>query len=127
MFVYFTVLFQGGWHWGETLPQGSIMASQASTATFLGIVMMQVGTVFACRSERDSIFTLGFFSNKLVIWGIVAEIVLSAFIIYHPLGNRIFGSAPLDLWTWLLLIPCTVALLIAEEIRKYLVYRRTKR
>jgi len=124
MFVYFTVLFQGGWKWGETLPPGSILARQASTATFLGIVIMQVGTVFACRSERDSIFTLGCFSNKLVIWGIVAEIVLSTFIIYHPLGNRIFGSAPLDLWTWLLLIPCTVGLLIAEEIRKYLVYRR---
>jgi sodium/potassium-transporting ATPase subunit alpha len=48
--------------------------------------------------------------------------VLSAFIIYHPLGNRIFGSAPLDLWVWLLLIPFTIGLLVAEEIRKYLVY-----
>ncbi len=123
LIAYFAVLFHGGWHWGENIPAGTILSRQASTATFLGIVIMQIGTVFACRSERDSIFRLGFLSNRIVIWGIAAEMLLSILIIYNPIGNAIFGTAPLDLWVWMLLVPFAVMLLMAEEIRKYIMNR----
>ncbi|MBI5057817.1 MAG: cation-transporting P-type ATPase [Nitrospirae bacterium] len=116
---YFYVLFSGGWQWGTELPMEHTLARQAATATFLGIVILQIGNVFACRSFKDSIFRLGFFSNKLVILGIAAEIILSALIIYHPWGNRIFGTAPLRADVWLLLIPFSIGLLLAEELRKY--------
>jgi magnesium-transporting ATPase (P-type) len=85
---------------------------------------MQVGNVFACRSSQESIFQLGIFTNKLVIIGIVVEVLLSAFIIYHPFGNKIFGTAPVGLDVWLILIPFSIALLAAEELRK--VYVRKK-
>ena len=120
LFGYFYVLFSGGWQWGMDLPIDHPLARQATTATFLGIVILQIGNVFACRSSRDSIFKLGFFSNKLVIIGILAEIALSAFIIYHPWGNKIFGTAPLSINVWLILIPFSVGLLLAEELRKWI-------
>jgi sodium/potassium-transporting ATPase subunit alpha len=122
LFMYFYVLYQGGWQWGKDLPVDSLLARQASTATFLGIVIMQVGNVFACRSSQESIFQLGILTNKLVIIGIVVEVLLSVFIIYHPLGNKIFGTAPVALEVWLMLVPFSIALLVAEEIRK--VYAR---
>jgi sodium/potassium-transporting ATPase subunit alpha len=124
LFVYFYILFKGGWHWGIELPVDHPLVHQASTATFLGIVIMQVGNVFACRSSQESIFQLGIFTNKLVIIGIVVEVLLSAFIIYHPFGNKIFGTAPVGLDVWLILIPFSIALLAAEELRK--VYVRKK-
>jgi sodium/potassium-transporting ATPase subunit alpha len=124
LFVYFYVLYKGGWQWGIVLPMNDLLTRQASTATFLGIVIMQIGNVFACRSSKDSIFTLGFFSNRLVIIGIIAEVILSAFIVYHPFGNSIFGTAPLGLDVWLILIPFSILLLAAEEIRK--IYVRKK-
>jgi len=80
---------------------------------------MQIANAFACRSSKSSIFKLGFFSNRLIIIGIVAEVILSAFIIYHPLGNRIFSTAPLGVEVWLLLIIFSIALLFAEELRKW--------
>lgn len=120
LFAYFYALNNGGWHWGDILPMDSPLVQQATTATFLGIVIMQIGNVFACRSSKDSIFKLGFFSNRLVIIGIIAEVILSAFIIYHPLGNRIFGTAPLSINVWLLLIPFVAGLMMAEELRKWL-------
>jgi sodium/potassium-transporting ATPase subunit alpha len=124
LFAYFYVLVRGGWQWDMALPANSILAHQASTATFLGIVILQIGNVFACRSSRESIFKLGFFSNKLIIIGIAAEVLLSVFIIYHPLGNSIFGTAPLGLDVWLILIPFSIGLLLAEELRKIYVRRR---
>ena len=43
---------------------------QATTVTLAAIVACQDGNVFACRSERLSIFQLGFFSNRLIWIGI---------------------------------------------------------
>jgi sodium/potassium-transporting ATPase subunit alpha len=125
LFGYFYVLFSGGWQWGVDLPIDHPLARQATTATFLGIVILQIGNVFTCRSFKDSIFKLGFFSNKLVLIGIIAEIALSAFIIYHPWGNKIFGTAPLGLNVWLLLIPFSIGLLFAEELRKWVASKKT--
>jgi magnesium-transporting ATPase (P-type) len=126
LFGYFYVLFSGGWQWGMDLPIDHPLARQAATATFLGIVILQISNVFACRSFKDSIFKLGFFSNKLVILGIIAEIALSAFIIYHPWGNKIFGTAPLSINVWLLLIPFSVGLLLAEELRKWVASKKVE-
>jgi sodium/potassium-transporting ATPase subunit alpha len=120
LFGYFCVLNHAGWSWGAALPMDHPLVRQASTATFLGIVIMQIGNVFACRSSRDSVFRAGFFSNRLIFTGIAFELLLTAFIVYHPLGNRIFSTAPLSLEVWLLLIPFAIALLLAEEGRKYL-------
>lgn len=123
LYVYFTVLLQGGWHWGTKLSMDNPLVHSASTATFLGIVVMQIGSIFACRTHGESVFRVGIFSNRLVIWGILAEVILSAFIIYHPWGNKIFSTAPIPMSIWLVLIPFAVFLFAAEEMRKHVVSR----
>jgi sodium/potassium-transporting ATPase subunit alpha len=117
-FAYFLVLHLGGWHWGIDLPIDHPLVHQASTATFLGIVIMQVANVFACRTQKDSVFKVGIFTNGVILWGIVIEILLSIFIIYQPWGNRIFSTAPIPLAIWMILVPFAVLLFAAAEIRK---------
>jgi hypothetical protein len=46
--------------------------------------MGQIGTAFAARTERASLRSIGVFSNRLLLWGIAFELVLSALIIYAP-------------------------------------------
>ncbi len=118
LFAYFYVLYKGGWQWGMVLPMDHPLTRQASTATFLGIVLMQIGNVFACRSSRESIFKSGFFSNRLIVIGIIVEVLLSAIIIYLPPANKMFGTEPLGLDVWLILIPFSIGLLLVEELRK---------
>ena len=118
LFAYFYVLYKGGWQWGMVLPMDNPLTRQASTATFLGIVLMQIGNVFACRSSRESIFKSGFFSNRLIVIGIIVEVLLSAIIIYLPPANRMFGTEPLGIDVWLILIPFSIGLLLVEELRK---------
>ncbi len=79
--------------------------------------------LFACRSSRESVFSVGFFSNKLIFAGILAELLLQIFIVYHPFGNRVFGTAPLSVTVWLLLVPFSVVLLAAEEARKVFLHK----
>jgi sodium/potassium-transporting ATPase subunit alpha len=126
LFVHFLILYKGGWHWGIDLPIDNPLVHQATTATFLGIVIMQVANVFACRTQSESAFKGGIFSNKIILWGILAEIILSAFIIYHPWGNKIFSTAPIPFTIWLILIPFGFLLFFAEELRK-LIVRKVKK
>lgn len=126
VFAYFSVLLSGGWHWGIELSMTEPLTRQASTATFLGIVIMQIGTVFACRTQSESVFKTGLFRNRLVLWGILTEIVLSAFIIYHPWGNRVFSTEPVNLTVWLILIPFMFSVFFAEELRKLIRRRSSK-
>ncbi len=126
LFAYFFVLNKGGWRWGIELPIDAALVHQASTATFLGIVMMQIGNVFACRTQTESVFKIGIFGNRLILWGILAEILLSAFIIYHPWGNKIFSTAPIPLSVWLLLIPFMFMVFFAEELRKFMARYRLR-
>jgi sodium/potassium-transporting ATPase subunit alpha len=118
LFVYSFVLYRGGWHWGLDLPLNDPLARQAATATFLGIVIMQIGNVFACRTQTESVFKIGILGNRLILLGIFMEVALSTFIIYHPWGNEIFATSPIPLSIWLILIPFAVIVFLAEEIRK---------
>jgi Ca2+-transporting ATPase len=94
---------------------------QATTATLATIVACQDGNVFACRSERVSIFRLGFFSNRLIWLGIAVEWSLILSIIYlSPLEN-IFATAPLATWQWFILLIWPPLLIFAEEMRKRLI------
>jgi sodium/potassium-transporting ATPase subunit alpha len=123
MAAYFYVLHSGGWSWSQSLAPTSQLYLQATTACLAGIIATQIANVFACRSATLSIFNLGFFSNRLVLAGIASEVVLAAFIIYTPLGNSLFASAPITAAVWLLLIPFALLLLIFDETRKYFVRR----
>ncbi len=123
MFGFFYVLYHGGWKWGIMLPPNDMLYLQATTACLTAIIMTQIGNVFACRSSRESIFSLGFFSNRLIFGGILVELILQLFIVYHPLGNKFFGTAPLAFHIWLVLIPFSFGLLAAEELRKVYVRR----
>jgi calcium-translocating P-type ATPase len=94
---------------------------QATTVTLAAIVACQDGNVFACRSERISIFRLGFFSNRLIWLGIAVEWALILSIIYVPPLQKIFATAPLSPVQWLMLLVCPPLLLMADELRKRIV------
>jgi magnesium-transporting ATPase (P-type) len=96
---------------------------QATTVTLVVIVACQMGNVFVCRSERVSIFRLGFFSNPLIWTGITVEWALILAIMYVAPLRKIFAVAPLSPWQWLLLILCPPLILMADELRKRVVYR----
>ncbi len=100
---------------------------QATTMALAAIVACQDGNVFACRSERISIFRLGFFSNPSIWLGIAVEWTLILSIMYIPPLQKVFGTAPLATWQWLVLIICPPLILVADEIRKSIAARNTDR
>jgi magnesium-transporting ATPase (P-type) len=77
--------------------------------------------VFLCRSSIRSVVSIGLLSNPLIGWGVILEIALIVLIDYTPWGNLIFGTGPISAQVWLFVMPFGIALLISEELRKWLV------
>jgi magnesium-transporting ATPase (P-type) len=124
MSAFFFVLAAGGWAYGERLGATDPLYLRATTACLSAIIVMQVVNVFACRDARASAFAFGFFSNRLILAGVVAELALIALIDYTAPGNLVFGTAPIPPGVWLYVIPMALGMLALEEARKWLVRRR---
>ncbi len=122
---FFLYLFANGWSWGTPLDWSSPLYKEATTVTFAAIVLAQVANVFSCRSNRLSVTRFGWFSNPLILWGVVIEITILALITYTPLGNDIFRTGPLPAWIFGPLALGALVLLFAEEARKIIVNRFT--
>jgi sodium/potassium-transporting ATPase subunit alpha len=117
----------GGREWGTAIPSESLLYRQATTVCFAGIVLCQVANVFACRTRWASSFSIGLFTNRLLLWGVVVELGLLGLIVYHPVGHRMFGTAPFDARFWWPLLVFAALLLLAEEARKSVVRRHDAR
>jgi len=120
---FFWVLYRAGWTWGSALAPGDPLYLKASTMGFLGIVMTQVGTVFAARTNRASVFSVGLFSNRWVLWGIAFELLLTMALLYFPPLAEFFGMHPLGIEEWAIVIWFGPIVFLADEARKWLVRR----
>jgi Ca2+-transporting ATPase len=114
----FFVWSHGGWAYGEGFAFDNPIYRQGTTMTFAGIVLAQSANLFACRSGRTSILKVGPFSNKWIWFGIASQILILSGIIYLPFLQNIFGTYPLTLQNWALLVILAPLPLLAEEIRK---------
>ena len=124
--AYFAVLYDGGWQWGQGLASADPLYRQATTACLVAIVLGQVANVFLCRGERDSILDRNVPHNRYLWWAIAAEIGLILLIVYTGPGNRLFGTAPLPAWAWAAGLPAIVAMVVADELRKWVQRSRGK-
>jgi Ca2+-transporting ATPase len=92
--------------------------------TLAAIVAAQVGNVFACRTDRESLFRVGVFGNRLIVPAVLAEVGVLLALIYVPPFPRFFGLVPLGAAEWALLTMFPFVVIGLEEARKWLVRRR---
>jgi sodium/potassium-transporting ATPase subunit alpha len=118
MAAFYLVLNGTGWRYGELLPAMDPGYRQATTACFAGIVIAQMVNVFLCRHPQQSVLSFGVLSNPLLLAGWLLEGVLLLLITYTPWGNQLFGTAPLGLDVWLLVLPLALLMGLLEEGRK---------
>jgi len=118
--LYFFVLRSVGWIPGTILAADSSLYRGLTSTTFLGIVACQVGALFACRSRRESAFALPLLGNRLLVTGIVVEIMLASSLATVPVLGSMLGFASPPGRAWFLLALFAPAMIFAEEVRKSL-------
>ena len=118
MALFFVVLGAQGWTWGQPLAAGDLLYREATTACLVGIVLAQVANVFVCRHPREPFWRLPLFANRMLLFGIGSELALLLAIVFTPLGQAVFGTAPLAASVWLIGAGLALLLAVAEESRK---------
>ncbi|WP_225728962.1 MULTISPECIES: cation-transporting P-type ATPase [unclassified Nocardia] len=127
---FFFVLLHAGWHPGDPTGEGARLHHayrQATTMTFYGMVMGQIGTAFAARTERVSLRSIGVFSNPMLLWGIAFELALTFAISYLPPLQAMLGTAALTPEMLAVAAPFPFIVWGADELRRMLVRRRSRR
>ena len=92
--------------------------------TFAGITACQVGTAFAARTSRASLREIGIFSNRLLLWGILFELVFAAAVIYLPPLQTLFGTNALGLRELAILALFPLLVWGTDELRRWALRRR---
>jgi len=125
-FSYFVVLYKGGWVWGQQLALTDPLYQKAITAFFASIVICQIADVLICRTRRQSVFRAGFLKNKLVLLGIITELLLLSIIVHLPIANIFFNTHSLTFFELSLSIPFALLILFGDEFRKIFVRKGNK-
>jgi Ca2+-transporting ATPase len=90
---------------------------------FTVLTLSQMAHVLAIRSERESLLTLGLFSNRPLLLAVLLTFGLQLALLYVPALQAVFHTAPLSLAELTACILLSATVLAAVEIEKLLVRR----
>ncbi|MDP2682466.1 MAG: cation-translocating P-type ATPase [Deltaproteobacteria bacterium] len=93
--------------------------SHWQTMVFTVLCLSQMGHVLAIRSERESLFSQGLFSNKPLLGAFALTFALQMATIYIPFLNPIFKTEPLSLDELFITLVLSSVVFFAVEIEKY--------
>lgn len=89
----------------------------ARTIAVNAVVAMQIGYLFNCRSLNHAWWSVGAFSNRILLLGIAIMIALQMMFTYLPFMNTIFDTSPIGLteWVGVVLLGVATALIVGFE------------
>jgi Ca2+-transporting ATPase len=74
----------------------SVSPAVWQTMAFTTLTISQMGNALATRSDNETIFSIGLFTNKAMLGSVLLTFVLQLGVIYLPFMNRAFETVPLS-------------------------------
>lgn len=105
------------------LRQGSSIEAARTCAVNI-FVFGEIAYLFNCRSLRRSMFRIGLFSNRWVLVGVGLMVLLQLLFTYLPAMNSAFGSRPIGLKEWGIIIAASSIVYCVIECEKWIRRRR---
>ncbi len=96
----------------------------AMTIFFAGVVMAQLGNLFACRAEMHRGRALGWFSNLSLFAAGGGALILLLALIYMPPLAGIFQHVPIPPWIWVWLATYPFIIYGVDWLRKQALRKR---
>jgi P-type Ca2+ transporter type 2C len=97
------------------------------TMVFTTLTLSQMGFVLALRSNRESFFRIGPFSNRALIGAVLLTTLLQMAVVYVPFLQNIFDTQALPIRDLLVCFLLATSLFWAVEIQKFFLRRRPTR
>jgi Ca2+-transporting ATPase len=90
------------------------------TMVFTVLCLTQLGNVLAIRSEHESLFTQGLFSNRALLGAVCLTFILQMATVYVPFLNPIFRTAPLSAAELILTLVVSSLIFFVVEAEKWI-------
>jgi Ca2+-transporting ATPase len=91
---------------------------------FTALIFAQLGLALEVRSEKRSIFSIGWFTNKAMLVAVGIGIAAHLAILYVPFLQRVFGTVPLDAAHFAIATAGALLLMAVVELYKFVLRRR---
>ena len=101
---------------------GQLMLAQ--TIAFVTLCVSELLRAFTARSEHHSVFSIGVFSNRAMLWAVGVSFLLVLMVVYVPFLRPFFDTVPLTARDWLFMLPFFVASPLTMELLKVCFRRR---
>lgn len=131
-----SIFSHGMWQhiiWVGLFVGGLSIASQAwaisreveywQTVVFTVLTVSQLFHSLAVRSESESLFRIGLFSNLPMLGAVSLTLMLQMAAIYLPALNTLFHTQPLPMFDLIVCLLLSSLVLVAVEIEKWLMRR----
>jgi sodium/potassium-transporting ATPase subunit alpha len=92
--LFFYVLVRGGWEYGQELASNDALYRSATGIALVTILLMQIGNLLGRRFGYRSGLDMGIFKNKLILFGILIQIVFSWAVLYFPAVQKVLATGP---------------------------------
>jgi len=99
----------------------------AQTIAFVTLCTSELIRAFTARSEYHSVFSIGVFSNRWMVWAVGVSFLLVLMVVYVPFLQPFFDTVPLTAGDWLFMLPFFFASPVAMELVKVYFRHRTVR
>jgi len=119
MTAFITFLLLHGWEYGTVDLGDDLLQRQAMTMTLLGAITCQLTNAWTMRSWEFSAFSIGFFSNKLLLFAMAMELSWIWMLLNVESVQNIFNTAPVPLEDLWILIPFPIILFVSHEMYKW--------
>ncbi len=95
---------------------GDVGIKKAQTMAFTIFVMFQLFNVFNCRSDEKSIFSIGLFKNKYILWAVALCLGLQLGVVYIPFMQNLFHTVALSWKEWIPIVLISSLIIAVDEI-----------
>lgn len=93
---------------------------EARTIVFCSMVVFEWFLTMNSRDDEHTVFKLGFFSNRWLLFAILSAAVLQLAVVYLPFMQTAFRTVPIGLEKWGIILSIGFGLFAIEESRKAL-------
>jgi Ca2+-transporting ATPase len=99
-----------------SLMSGSL--AEARSLVFASIILFELTFVFSCRSQSQTILSLGLTSNKYLVAAVLSQLMLLLLILYTPSIASLFDVSPIAFGNWSTVIAAGISGFIFAETTK---------
>jgi Ca2+-transporting ATPase len=125
--LFYWYLKSGGYYApGVSAAMKEEILLKGQTVVLAMMILFELVNAYNNRSDRHSLFKVGFFKNKWLTWSILSSVVLAVIVIQVPALDPLFHTSFLTTRDWIIVTLAALTIFPVVEITKWILNRMEK-